>query len=221
LKNLTLAMFKDLGNTLLNVHCFDNKIVYCNNSEILELADNYDLIGIKEELRKPRKTFDNVISELNDFAIKKYNAINTVFTFLDVVLISTKNFYEINSLMKKQDILVCPALQTGGISIFGRKPPNIISSRCFSDPNKTSLLSLFEEAKKKGLKITYYDSFRAGFDVDIKQDLVLAYKYLKIFSLIHKETYKFLKINLKLTLKKKNAENNRDLKIVEKGNTKF
>lgn len=216
LKELTIAMVKDLGNTLLKVKCFDKKIVYCNNSEILDLANNYNLIGIKEELTEPRKSFDNVINDLNMIAINQFNAKSTVFTFLDTILIAAKNFNDIYSLIKKHDILICPAIHSSGISIFGRNPPKIISSSCFSDPKKTSLISLFNEAKKKGLKITFYDSFRAGFDVDVKQDLVLVYKYLKIFNLIYSETYKFLKSNLKLTLQKKNAENNRDFRIMEK-----
>ena len=60
-----------------------------------------------------------------------------------------------------------------------------------------------------------YDSFRAGFDIDVKQDLVLAYEYLKIFNMKRSNTYKFLKDNLKLALLKKNNNDNRDLEIKE------
>jgi len=93
LKDLTIAMFHDLGNTLSDVKCFDKKIVYCNAPEILEIAETYNLIGIKEELTTPRKTFDDVIKDLNNIAIKEYEAKQTVFTFLDIILISVKNFY--------------------------------------------------------------------------------------------------------------------------------
>ena len=39
LKDFTIAMFKDLVNTLADVNCFEHKIVYCNASEILEIAE--------------------------------------------------------------------------------------------------------------------------------------------------------------------------------------
>ena len=217
LKDLTIAMFKDLGQKLMDVNSvFDKKIVYCNNTEILELAEDYGLIGIKEELTSPRKSFDQVITDLNSIAINKFDAHQTIITFLDLVLISKKNFYEINNLMKNHSLLVCPAIHSAGISILGRKPPEIISSN-FSDPNTPSLVALLTNAKTKGIKkIAIYDSFRAGFDIDLKQDLVLGYEYLKIFNLKHTETYKFLKNNLKLTIQKNNLKNNRDFKIMEK-----
>ena len=203
LKELTIAMFKDLGNTLTKVNCFDKKIVYCNTNKILELANDYDLIGIKEKLSSPPKSFDNVIEDLNNIAIKKYNASQTVFSFLDLLLISANNFSEINSLICINQLVICPAIHSSGISILGRNPPDIIPSY-FSDPDTPSLVALFNNASKNGIeKIAIYDSFRAGFDIDLKQDLVLAYAYLKIFKLTHTETFKFLKKNLKLTIKKK------------------
>jgi len=216
LKELTIAIFKDLGEKLLSVDCFDEKIIYCNSPEILELADNYNLVGIKEELKEPPLSFAKVIEALNDIALKKYEAHQTIITFLDLVLISAHNFYEISSLMEKSQIVICPAIHSSGISVFGRKPPEIISSSCFSDPTQTSLISLFNEAKEKNLKIKIYDSLRAGFDVDVKQDLVLAYQYLKVFNLRQSETFKFLKDNLKLTLQKSSRKNNREFKITEK-----
>lgn len=216
LKDLTIAMFKDLASKLLRVKFFEHKLVYCNTPEILELAKDFGLTGIKEELTQPRKSFDEVIDDINTIAMNNFDAERTIFTFLDVILISPKNFNEINSLMKKNQILVCPAINTAGISIFGRKPPNIVSSKCFSNPKKPSLISLFSEAEKKGFKMTVYDSFRAGFDIDLKQDLVLAYEYLKIFNLTRTETYKFLKDNLKLTLQKTSPENNRNFKFIKK-----
>jgi len=100
--------------------------------------------------------------------------------------------------------------------VLGRNPPDIISSY-FSDPNTPSLVALLNNASKRGIdKIAIYDSFRAGFDIDIKQDLVLAYEYLKIFNLKDTEVFKFLKCNLKLSIKKINANNNRTFRITEK-----
>ncbi|MFX0057200.1 MAG: hypothetical protein ACFE85_12410 [Candidatus Hodarchaeota archaeon] len=212
LKELTIAMFKDLATTLLKVKLFDEKVVYCNTSEILEIAEEYNLASIKEKLTKPRKSFDEVISDLNNIALKKYNASKTLFTFLDIILISAHNFNEIYSLLKKNQLVICPAIHSAGISILGRKPPNIISTY-FSKPDTPSLVALLNEANKRNLKLAIYDSFRAGFDIDIKQDLVLAYEYLKIFKLTHTETYKYLRNNLKLSLHKKSVEDNRDLEI--------
>ena len=65
LKELTKAMFKDLANTLSNVTIFDNKIVYCNTTEILDLANDYGLIGIKEHLTKPNQISLKCSSECN------------------------------------------------------------------------------------------------------------------------------------------------------------
>ncbi|MFX1379643.1 MAG: hypothetical protein ACFFA4_11195 [Promethearchaeota archaeon] len=213
LKDLTIAMFKDLGKTLKDVACFDQKIVYCNTPEILELARDYDLIGIKEELTSPLKSFDEVIEDLNNIAIKKYDARQTVFSFLDLILVSSKNFYEINELIQENQLVICPAIHSAGISILARNPPNIISSY-FSDPNTPSLVALLNNASKKGInKIAVYDSFRAGFDIDIKQDLVLGYEYLKVFNLRDTDVFRFLQNNLKIALKKIDANNNRSFKI--------
>jgi 2-phospho-L-lactate guanylyltransferase (CobY/MobA/RfbA family) len=213
---LTIAMFKDLGQILSSVKLFDEKIVYCNGSEILELAEDYGLTGIKEELTKPRKSFDEVISDLNTIAIQKFDAQQTVFTFLDTILISYENFKEIHSLIKENQLVVCPAIHSAGISVLGRNPPDIIPTY-FSDPYLPSFVALLKNAKNLGLeKIAIYDSFRAGFDIDIKHDLLLAYQYLKILNLKHKETYKYLKHNLKITLRKVNVNNNRQFKITKK-----
>lgn len=212
LRELTISMFIDLANTLLKVKVFDEKIVYCNTSEILEIADDYNLTSIKERLTLPRKSFDDVIKDLNTIALKKYNASETLFTFLDLILISKKNFNEVYSLLRKNQLVVCPAIHSAGISLLGRNPPNIIPTY-FSNPTTPSLVALLNEANRLDLKLVIYDSFRAGFDIDIKQDLVLAYEYLKIFNLTHTETYKFLKENLKLSISKKNIEDNRDLEI--------
>jgi 2-phospho-L-lactate guanylyltransferase (CobY/MobA/RfbA family) len=221
LKELTIAMFKDLGQTLSSVKCYEEKIVYCNGSEILELAADFGLIGIKEELTEPRKSFDEVISDLNTIAIQKFNAQKTVFTFLDTILISSENFLEIHSLIEKNQLVVCPAIHSAGISVLGRNPPEIIPTY-FSDPNLPSFVALLKNAKQIGLeKIAIYDSFRAGFDIDIKHDLLLAYQYLKILNLKEKETYKYLKHNLKLTLRKVNVNNNRNFKITKKQQSKF
>ncbi|MFX1497118.1 MAG: hypothetical protein ACFFBH_06305 [Promethearchaeota archaeon] len=208
LKELTIAMFKDLALKLEKVDCFKEKIIYCNSFEILNLASEYGLISIKEELTKPRKSFDKVINDLNRIAIENYNAERTIFTFLDTVLISVENFYEIDSIVKKNQLIVCPAIHSAGISILGRNPPNIIPTY-FSEPDIPSLIALLNKAYEKKLKIAIYDSFRAGFDIDIKQDLALALEYLKILNLTTTETYKFLKENLKLSLRKKSLKNNR------------
>ncbi|MEE9378521.1 MAG: hypothetical protein V3V33_10865 [Candidatus Lokiarchaeia archaeon] len=216
LKELTIAMFKDLGDTLSKVNCFEEKIVYCNTSKILELANDYDLVGIKETITTPPKSFDKVIEDLNNIAIKKYNATQTVFSFLDLILITVKNFDEIHTLINKNQLVICPAIHSAGISILGRNPPDIISSY-FSDPNIPSLVALSNNALKNGIdKIAIYDSFRAGFDIDIKQDLVLAFEYLKIFDLTHTNVFKFLKRNLKLSLKKRNPINNRIFDLTER-----
>ena len=216
LRDLTIAMFKDLGKTLTQVNCFDQKIVYCNTPEILEIAHYYDLIGIKEELTTPPKSFDNVIKDLNDIAIDKFDAKQTVFSFLDLILICAENFYEIDALLKKNQLVICPAIHSAGISVLGRNPPDIISSY-FSDPNTPSFIALLNNAYEKGIKkIAIYDSFRAGFDIDIKQDLVLAYEYLKVLKLKDTEVFRFLNSNLKLFIKKIDANNNRSFKITEK-----
>lgn len=217
IQDLIIAMFKDLGETLLKVKCFKEKVVYCNSGQILELAEDYGLIGIKEEKKTSKKSFDEVIFEFNKIVINKFNAKRTIFTFLDVILISAKNFYDLNDLLLKNQLLVCPAIHSAGISVFGRNPPEIIPS-FFSDPNTPSFISLLNNANKRKLKIAVYDSFRAGFDIDITQDLILAYKYLKIFNLKNTEMYLFLKKNLKVTLQKKDVSNNREFKIVEKRN---
>lgn len=216
LRDLTLAMFKDLIRTLTKVKCFDKQIVYCNTDEILDFAEDYGLIGIKENLTNPPKSFDEVIKNLNDIAINKFNAESTILTFIDIILIKARNFNEINEELKNNQLLVCPAIHSAGISILGRKPPDIIPT-FFSDPNIPSLVALIQKAKDMGIKkISIYDSFRAGFDVDVKQDIVLAYNYLKIFNLTHTETFQFLKNNLNLTLKKVNANNNRAFRIIKK-----
>jgi 2-phospho-L-lactate guanylyltransferase (CobY/MobA/RfbA family) len=216
LKILTIAMFKDLCSTLSNVNCYDHKIVYCNTPEILEIAGAYGLIGIKEGNRDDSRSFDDVISELNQIAVEKYDSLQTIITFLDLILISKRNFEEVHSLMKENQLLVCPAIHSAGISILGRNPPDIIPSY-FSDPNIPSLVALLKKAQAKGIeKVIIYDSFRAGFDVDIKQDLVLAYEYLKIFNLKTTELFKFLKNNLRISLKKLNANNNRTFNLIEK-----
>ena len=212
LKDLTIAMFKDLAKKVQNVDCFDNKIVYCHNEEILDLAEEYGLIGIKENLTRPPKSFDLVINDLNNIAINDYDAVSTIFTFLDVILLSEDNLVDISNLMRLNQLVVCPAIHSAGISIFGRKPSDILPTQ-FSNPNIPSFVALLNDAKSRNLKISVYDSFRAGFDIDIKQDLLLGFEYLKIFNLTASETFKFLKNNLKLVLQKRSVKNNREFKI--------
>lgn len=216
LKDFTIAMFKDLINTLADVNCFKHKIVYCNASEILEIAEENGLIGIKEDITDIPKLFDEVISEFNKIAIERFGARQTTLAFLDLILITAKNFNEIDALIRKNQLVICPAIHSAGVSILSRNPPDVIPS-FFSDPNTPSLVSLLNNASKKKIhKKVIYDSFRAGFDLDIKQDLVLAYEYLKIFNLRDTEVFNFLKNNLKLTLKKKNANDNRTFELFEK-----
>lgn len=212
LKDLTIAMFKDLANKVVNLDCFDQTIVYCHDNELLELAERDGLIGIKEKLTKPRKSFDEVIEDLNNIAISDFNASSTIFTFLDVILISGENFKDISRLMESNQLVVCPAIHSAGISIFGRNPPDIIPTH-FSDPNIPSFVALIMDAQERNLKYSIYDSFRAGFDIDIKQDLLLGFEYLKLFNQKDTETFKFLKNNLRLALQKRNLKNNRNFKI--------
>ena len=212
LKDLTIAMFKDLAKKVQNVNSFDFKIVYCHDEELLELAEEFGLIGIKEKLTHPRKSFDLVINDLNNVAINEYDAVSTIFTFLDAILLSENNLMEISNLMKTNQLVVCPAIHSAGISIFGRNPPDIVPTH-FSNPNIPSFIALLKDAKSRNLKISIYDSLRAGFDIDIKQDLLLGFEYLKIFDLTSSETFKFLKDNLKLVLQKKSLKNNREFKI--------
>ncbi len=215
LKELTIAMFKDLANTLAKTKLFTEKLIYSKDSEILELSEDYGLRGIQEPTFNKPKSFSQVIEDLNSIAVKRFNAKQTLFLFLDLILISEKNLSELYDLLNNSSILVCPAINSAGISVFGRNPPNIISSHCFSDPYLTSLASLYNEVKKNDLQLSIYDSFRAGFDVDIKQDLLLAYEYLKIFSLTHTHTYDFLRRELKISIEKVNEDNNRQFKFSE------
>lgn len=216
LKEFTIAMFKDLINTLADVNCFEHKIVYCNASTILELAEENGLIGIKEDLTDTPKTFDEVISDFNKIAVERFSAQQTTIAFLDLILITAKNFYEINTLIQKNQLVVCPDVHSAGVSILSRNPSGIIPS-FFADPNTPSLFALLNNASKNGInKIVIYDSFRAGFDLDLKQDLVLAYEYLKIFNLKDTEVFKFLKNNLKLSIKKKNANDNRNFEMLQR-----
>ncbi len=214
IENLIISMVKDLGNILSTIDCFKNILVYCHNNKILELVQKFGLIGIKEKVISPRKSFDKVINEINSIAINDYHAKQTIITFLDTILISAKNFKEINSLLQKNQIVICPAFHSAGISVLGRNPPNIIPT-FFSDTKTPSLIALINEAKKRGIsEIKIYDSFRAGFDIDTKKDLVLAFEYMKILNLTNTNIYRFLINNLNLKLKKSN-DNNREFRIKE------
>ena len=214
LKNFTLALFKDFALKVASVKAFENKLVYCTSPEILELAEEFGLTPIKEDKTNSNKTFDEVIEVFNDIAMKKYDATKTTLAFCDVILINRVNFIELSSLLKNNQLVICPAIHSGGVSILGRSPPDIIPS-FFSHPTIPSLFALVNEAKLKKLKFVIYDSFRSGFDIDIKEDLVIAYEYLKVLNMTETNTFKFLKDNLKLTLLKKNLNNNRDLEIKE------
>lgn len=212
LKELTLAMFKDLCTTLTTVNCFDEVIIYSHDKEILDLASEQGLTGIKEPQILPRTEFHQVMSNLNNLAIHEKGAEQTILAFIDLILISAKNFIEFKSLLDINRVVVTPAIQSAGISLLGRTPPDVISTHCFSDPATTSFISLFNELTMNNIKdFAIYDSLRASFDVDVRHDLLLAHEYLRIFNLTETELFKFLKSNLKETLKKKNQENNREL----------
>ncbi len=211
IEDLIIAMVKDLANKLSHIKCFNAKIVYCGDTSILELAESYDLVGIKEQNLSPQKSFDTVIEEINLIAIEQFNAEQTILTFLDTVLISEINLKQIHQLIVENELVICPSIHSAGISVLGRNPPDIIPT-CFSDPRTPSFLGQVQKARKEGLtKVKVYDSFRAGFDIDIERDLVLAYEYLKVLESTDTHTYAFLERNLELSLKKNH--NNRDLKI--------
>ena len=214
LKNFTISLFKDFALKVSMVKAFENKLVYCTSPEILELAEEFGLTPIKEDKSNSNKTFDEVIEVFNDIAIKKYDATKTTLAFCDVILINRINFIELSSLLKNNQLVICPAINSGGVSILGRSPPDIIPT-FFSHPTTPSLFAIVNEAKVKKLKFVIYDSFRSGFDIDIKQDLVLAYEYLKSLNMKDTNTFKFLQDNLKLTLLKKNVNDNRDLELKE------
>ncbi|MHA1677889.1 MAG: hypothetical protein ACTSUX_04065 [Promethearchaeota archaeon] len=212
LEKFIIAMFTDLCNKLKNLTCFDKIIVYCNSDVILNIAELNNLTPIKEEVSNFKQSLDEVIDNLNKIAIEEFNATKTVVSFADLVLISPENFIDIANLIDSFNVVVCPAYHSAGISILGRNPPDIIPTS-FSHPYMPSLMAFISEATKKNLKIKLYDSFRAGFDVDIKEDLVLAYEYLKAFNMTSTETFKFLKMNLNLILEKRNVKNNRNLRV--------
>ncbi|MFX1239080.1 MAG: hypothetical protein ACFE8P_15340, partial [Promethearchaeota archaeon] len=160
--------------------------------------------------------FDDTINMMNDIAIEKFNADATVIAFLDLILISRNNFYDIYKLVKKNRLVVCPAIKSAGISILARNPPTLVAPS-FSDPHTPSLITLFNNARTKGVEdIAIYDSFRASFDVDTKEDLIMAYEYLKILNLTDKKSYKFLKNNLKFSLQKIDRSDNRKFRVVQR-----
>jgi len=201
IKEFTLAMFKDICQKTLDIDCFSKKIVYCNTQEILDVSRDYGFIPIKEERSKKSADFNNVITEINDIVVEKFDPISTLIAFADIILISPKNFLEISELLKKSQLVICPSVNSLGISLIGRSPPKIIKT-CFSNSKNSSLIAQMELIKKKGLKkVVLYDSFRAGFDVDIKEQVILGYEFLKIFNLTDTETYKFLKRNLKESIR--------------------
>lgn len=216
LEEFTIAMFIDLASKLENLQCFDKKIIYCNSAKILELSHSYKLTVVKEPERASPDTLDEIIEDLKDLSNHQFNAKQMLISFLDVILITKKNFEEMANLLEKNQLLVCPAIHSAGISVLGGNPPNLIPP-CFSDPNIPSLIAFFRNAQKKNLrKIAVYDSFRAGFDVDLKEDCLLAYEYLKILNLTHTKAYKFLEKNLSISLEKTDVNNNRNYKIIEK-----
>ncbi len=202
IKEFTLAMFKDICQKTLETECFSKKIVYCNTQDVLELSRDFGFIPIKEKRREKSPDFNIVINEISNIVIERFHPINTLIVFADLILISPKNFVEISTLLEKKHLLICPSVNSLGISIIGRSPPDVIET-CFSNFNNPSLIAQMKLVRKKNLKkVALYDSFRAGFDVDLKEHVIRGYNYLKIFKLTNTETFKFLKRNLKNGLKK-------------------
>jgi len=202
IKKFTLAMVKDICQKTLDRECFSKKIVYCNTQEVLDLARDFGFIPIKEKRRYKSPDFNIVINEISDIVIERFHPTNTLITFADLILISPENFVEISNLLKKNQLLICPSVNSLGISLIGRSPPDVIET-CFSNFNNPSLIAQMKLVRKKNLKkVILYDSFRAGFDVDLKQHVISGYNYLKVFKLTNTETFKFLKKNLKKGLKK-------------------
>jgi 2-phospho-L-lactate guanylyltransferase len=212
LKDLTIAMLKDLFHKISQLKTPLNTLVYCNSTEVLDLAEEYKLISIREKKQVKRNCFDDTLQEINNIAIKEYLAKSTIILFSDLILISQKNIIEITKLIENYQLVVCPAIISAGISVLGRNPPGIIQT-CFSHPSTPSLVALINNAKNNGIKTKIYDSFRAGFDIDIKHDVMLAYEYLKAFNMQNTETYKFLDENMNFIMKKKSSIENRILEI--------
>jgi len=210
--NLTIAMLKDLFSKILQTKLQIKALVYCNSSEILDLAEEHGFIPIKENISVPEKCFDDILQDINTIAIQDYHAKNTIIAFSDLILITPKNLKDIVNLIEQNQLVICPAIISAGISILGRNPPAVIPTY-FSHPSTPSLIALLNDADNRGLKTAIYDSFRAGFDIDIKHDLMLAYEYLKAFNLIKSETYRFLKKNINLEITKKSSLDNRKLEI--------
>lgn len=211
LRKLTLALMIDMATILSKAGCFDKIIIYCKSPEILEIAEKFEFIGVKEE-KSHNRNFNKLLGYLNQIAIDEFNAETTIISFLDTILISEKNFRDFSHLLKKNQLAISPSIFSAGISMVGRNPANIIEIDVFNQ-EKPSLLGLIDKAKKNGITdIGIYDSFRAGFDVDIRIDLILGYEYMKILNLTERETFKFLDKNLKTELKC-NTTNNRNLKI--------
>jgi len=201
LEELTLAMVKDFCKKTLDLNCFSEKIVYCYTPQVLELSEEYGFCPIREEAGQKSDNFNDVITQMNNIILNKFNPENVVISFVDLILISPRNLIEIKNLLEKNQLVICPSVHSLGISIIGRNPPDVIDT-CFSPSDGSSLIAQIQLAKKNDLKkIALYDSFRAGFDVDLKEHLKLGYEFLKIFNLTDSETYKFMQNHLKTLLK--------------------
>ncbi|MHA1147296.1 MAG: hypothetical protein ACTSR8_03535 [Promethearchaeota archaeon] len=216
IRDLIKAMLRDMYDNLKSLDLFNVIIIYSQDREILELAATYNFMGIREIPIKQSRSFDDVISELKDIAIAKFKSEPLLISFLDLPLINQQHFSEINSLLHQYQIVVCPAIKTAGISLIGANPPSLLPP-CFSDPKLPSLITLYNNAREKGISQIYsYDSFQAGFDIDLREDCLLAVEYMKIFDLTERATYKFLKTNLNHCFEKIDENNNRSFKFVEK-----
>ncbi|MGV9174106.1 MAG: hypothetical protein ACOC44_14990 [Promethearchaeia archaeon] len=208
-QEFTIALFKDFAEKIENLDIFQEKVIYSPDNKILELAETYNLKGIQEIPRHNSKNFNTVISEMDKRAIDQFEAKSSLTVFLDLPLLTRENLVDLHNMLKNNQLVVSPALNSAGISALGRQPVDVMFPQ-FDDPNEPSLLALYKTAIRKGIKPVLYDSLRASFDVDIKHDLYLAFEYLKIFDLTESHTYNFLENNLDQQICKKEGFDNRD-----------
>ncbi|MFO8018898.1 MAG: hypothetical protein R6U96_09700 [Promethearchaeia archaeon] len=215
-QDFTRALFKDLAEKVTSLDAFRAKVVYSPDERILKLAEIYDLIALKEERSQNSKNFDAIFMEMDEIAINRFNAGASLVVFLDLPLITQENLLALNSILKKNQVVISPALNSAGISVLGRRPVDIISSQ-FDDPSDPSLVAHYKTANQQEVdRFVLYDSLRASFDVDIKDDLILTFEYLKVFNLTDSYTFRFLEHNLDQKICKNENLNNREFLYKQK-----
>ena len=128
-QKFTLALFRDLAQKIQDLSIFQAKIIYSPDKQILDLAENYDLIPIRETPSQNSKTFNNVIGEMDEIAISQYQAHASLIIFLDLPLITQQNIIDLHSLLKKNQVVISPAINSAGISALGRHPVQIIQPK--------------------------------------------------------------------------------------------